>query len=290
MVVALLLLLLALLPSGDADRIVCCGQEEVFIVDVSRPDAPRKVWSWTAAEERRTLFRSTDECKPVEEGAKILVTASSGGVALVDVATRDAVYFARVQNAHSAELLPGNRLVVAGSYGEEGNRLVVFDRASPDRPLSVEPLHSAHGAVWDGGRLWALGETELRAYALEGNRLVMKKTFALPDRGGHDLRPVPGTDRLLVTTNGDVLWFDRRKEAFSSHPDLGGRAGVKGLDVHPRTGRLLYVQAEERWWAFGVKFLDPAGEVRLPDERLYKARWFSFESSALREAYPQKKR
>jgi hypothetical protein len=40
------------------------------------------------------------------------------------------------------------------------------------------------------------------------------------------------------------------------------------------SGRLAFVRAEERWWAYRIRFLEPEGEVHLPDERLYKARWY----------------
>ena len=271
--------LICLAAAGCArmDEIVCSGPDGLFIIDVRG----ERVWSWDAStrpeipEAIRSKFRSTDECKPVDGGVKILVTSSGGGVALVERATGKALFWAVVQNAHSAEILPGNRVVVAGSTGDQGNRLVLFDLAVSEKPLFTDELYSGHGVVWDAKRerLWALGERELRAYRLEEDRLIRESTHELPDRGGHDLRPVPGTNLLVVTTNESVHLFDREAKTFTPHPDLGSAAKVKSVDVHPRTGRIAYVQAEERFWARRIRFLDPGGELAQPATRLYKVRW-----------------
>jgi hypothetical protein len=272
--------------SSGLDALVLCGRDEVFIADVSRPEAPRKVWSWRAAdrpelpEALRPKFRSTDECKPVEGGAAILITSSGGAAALVDRATGRALWWGAVVNAHSAELLPRDRIAVAGSYGENGNRVVLFDRAEPDRPLFHDEFLSAHGFAWDAGRerLWAIGERELRAYRLKdwetpAPSLERGETYPLPDAGGHDLRPVPGTPRLILTTNASVWLFDRDRKVFEIPDGFPETDRVKSVDVHPGTGRIAYVRAEVRHWAPRVRFLDPEGEIETPGEQLYKARW-----------------
>src|SRR4051794_19400474 len=89
----LLLVLVALctleLHSGPAlpgGQLLVCGWDELFILDVSH-DTPQKVWSGRAAERpehpeaRRPKYRTTDECKPVDDGKRILITDSSDGVA-----------------------------------------------------------------------------------------------------------------------------------------------------------------------------------------------------------------
>jgi len=268
-------------PEGF-DELVLCGRDEVFIVG---PDG-RKVWSWRATdrpeipEELRPKFRSTDDCKPVDGGARILITSSGGAAALVERATGRAVWWAAVVNAHSAELLPRNRVVVAGSYGENGNRVVLFDLASPMKTLFHDEFLSAHGFVWDEKRqaLWALGERELRAYRLKDwesatPSLERAETFALPDNGGHDLRPVPGTPRLVLTTNPSVWTFDRDRKVFEIPEGFPEIDKVKSVDYHPRTGRIAVVRAETSFWAPRVRLLAPEDEIILPDERLYKARW-----------------
>lgn len=268
---ALLSAALALASCAAAEELVLCGGPEVYVVDLSRG----KIWSWRAPEELAPLFRSTDECKPAGGGRRIVITSSSGGAALVERSTGKVLFWARVVNAHSAEVVPGNRLVAASSVGEGGNRLLLYDLALPDRPVWSDELVSAHGAVWDEkrGLLWALGLDELRAYRPEGAAFARAETHALPSRGGHDLSAVPGSSDLVVTTDTQVLLFDRDARRFRPHPELGSAAKVKGVSVHPRTGRTAYVQAETSWWSERVRLLHPAGEVLRPGERVYKARW-----------------
>ena len=191
-----------------------------------------------------------------------------------------AVFWASAVNAHSAEILPGNKVVVASSTGEGGNRLVLFDLAQPGKPLASDDLHGAHGVVWDPEvkLLWALGELELRSYLLqdlegESPAFVRKSAYTLPNPGGHDLRAVPKTDSLSVTTGNHVWLFDLRRLNFSPCGGLADLAGVKGVDVHPKTGRLAFVKAEKSWWAERVLFRNPDGELALPGQKVYKVRW-----------------
>ena len=152
-----------------------CGWDEVFILALGEGPTPthRKVWSWRAADspgipaDMHTLFRTTDDCKPVDGGRRILISSSGGGVALVDRETRRASFVARVTNAHSIEMLPGGRIAAAASVSTAGtgDRIVIFDAAT-GKELASDALRSAHGAVWDEERrvLWALGGDVLRAY------------------------------------------------------------------------------------------------------------------------------
>jgi hypothetical protein len=266
-----------------AEELLVCGGDEVVAVDLSG----RTLWSWKATErpeippELRPKFRSTDDCKPVDGGAKVLITSSGGAVALVERATGRALFWAAAVNAHSAELLPRGRVAVASSVGTGGNRLLLFDLAAPGAaPLWQEELSSAHGAVWDDVRrtLWALGGRELRAYRLKdwdgpAPSLERAETFPLPDVGGHELRPVPGRPALLVTTHTGVWHFDRDRARFDPADGFPEKDDVKAVDVHPGTGRIAWVRAEESWWAFRIRFLNPPGELALPGRRIYKARW-----------------
>jgi len=273
-------------------ELILCGAEEVFIlaVGMETATASQKVWSWRAADcpdipaALERAFRSTDDCKPVEGGTKILVSSSSGAVALVERRTGRALFHAAVPNAHSIELLPQGRIAAAASVSEApaGNRVTVFDIAR-SQPLASDRLVSAHGLVWDNRRalLWALGNDELRAYRLiekPDNRLELElhRQIKLPESNGHDLVPVAG-DRLLFISTGSRCWlFDRQTQEIVPHPQLGDAARIKSFSMHPATGRMAYVQAEgTNWWAERVHFLQPEGLLHLPGQRLYKARWLS---------------
>ena len=272
------------LAAGETELIVC-GWDEVFILALGGGAAPshRKVWSWRAADspeipaDMHALFRTTDDCKPVDGGRRVLISSSGGAVALVDRETRRASFHARVTNAHSIEMLPGGRIAAAASVSTAGtgNRLAIFDAAT-GKELASDELRSAHGAVWDEARgvLWALGGDVLRAYTVGPARLDRTFEIALPDEGGHDLVAIPGGSRLFLSTVRRCFSFDRDRRQLSPHDVLGERANIKSYNVHPRTGRVVYIQAEgENWWAEHLHFLRPDGTLRLPAEHLYKARW-----------------
>jgi len=282
------------------DELILCGAEEVFILSVVPGKNPKteKTWSWRAAdcpnlpESLRPAFKSTDDCKPFEGGREILITSSSGAVALVERETKRAVFYAPVVNAHSAEMLSGGRIVACASVSTSplGNRLVFFDANTPEKEISSDSLQSAHGVVWDEARriLWALGYDELRAYRLSKGKeekdklksalqtpvIEREALFPLSDTDGHDLSPIPGTPLLFISTGRHCWYFDRDKRRFAPHDVLADAASVKSYSVHPSTGRIAYVQAEgSNWWAERVHFLRPVGILHLPGQRLYKARW-----------------
>ncbi|MDH7571677.1 MAG: DUF6528 family protein, partial [Armatimonadota bacterium] len=150
-------------------------------------------------------------------------------------------------------------------------------------PLFHTELPWGHGVVWDRGRrvLWALGNEDIRVYELAewdtpAPSLRRTALIPLPESGGHDLQPVPGTDLLSVTTGRHVWLFNRDRRTFAPHPELADLPGVKCVSVHPKTGRLVYVQQEgANWWAERLHFLRPQETLHLPGEHLYKARWWS---------------
>jgi len=272
-----------------AEPLVLCGWDEVFVLELADAEKGKieKLWSWRAADRKelpeaiRSSFRTTDDCKPVAGGTKILISSSSGGCALVERPSGRVLWYASVPNAHSLELLPRDRVVVASSVSPNGNRLILYDLAGSERPLWHTPLISAHGVVWDEKRqsLWALGLKELRCYELKDwagqePSLTMKASHPLPDDGGHDLQAVPRSNDLVLTTSRHVYLFDREQCKFRLHPELGDKANVKCVSVHPATGRMVFIQGSSKaWWNEAFGLLAPAGEVTLPGERLYKARW-----------------
>jgi Family of unknown function (DUF6528) len=274
-------------PTREAELIVC-GWDEVFILALGDGPTPahRMVWSWRVADspeipaDMHALFRTTDDCKPVDGGRRILISSSGGAVALIDRETRRASFSARVTNAHSLEMLPGGRIAAAASVSKDGDgdRLVIFDAAN-GKELARDELRSGHGVIWDDARnvLWALGGDVLRAYTVGpggGTRLDRTFEIALPDAGGHDLVAIPGSPRLFLSTLRRCFYFDRDRRQLSAHDTLGDHANIKSYNIHPRTGRVVYIQAERpNWWAEHLHFQLPDGTLRLPGEHLYKARW-----------------
>jgi len=269
-----------------SDELLVCGWDEVFALRAPALPEAHKVWSWRAREaaglpdDIRGLFGTTDECKPLDSGRRVLVTSSGGAAAVVERPEGRAVFSAGVTNAHSIERLPGDLLAVAASVGEGGDRVILYS-LEDSTELAHDALPSAHGLVWDAERatLWALGYNELRAYCLPGaqggrRRLECTARYRLPDANGHDLNSVPGTPMLSVTTGAACWHFDRNRREFRLHPELADATGVKSIDVHPATGQLVWVQAEGgHWWSKRLRFLRPEAVLHLPAEHLYKARW-----------------
>lgn len=268
----------ATLTQPPRRELLVCGWDELVALDVST-GSPRRLWRWRAEDRPelppayRKLFRTIDECKPVE-GGRILITASSDGVALIERPSGRVHFWAQGANAHSAAMLPGGRIAVACSTRQRGgNRVVLFDSATPEKELASTELYSGHGVVWDDARqtLWALGGRVLQALTPD---LKLKAEFELPDEGGHDLWPEPGSSLLGVTTHDGVWHFDRDSRTFRRHPQIGGLAHVKSVAPHPATGETAYIQADPpNWWSERLEFLTPPRTLRLAGERLYKARW-----------------
>ena len=283
-------------PVTPGGQLIVCGMDELFVLDVGQ-NAPRKVWSWKAVdrpelpESMRSKFRSIDECKPVEGGRRILITASSDGVALIERKTGAVSFYATVPNAHSAELLPAGRIVVAASHRADapGDRLVLFDVSRPEKELfHTAEVSWAHGVVWDAQRrlLWALSNKvldgyELTAWNTSAPSLTKTVSYELPDTSGHDLHAVAGTAMLSITTGRHCWLFDRDRRQILPHPELADRAGVKCITVHPVTGQMVWVQSEGgNWWTDKLRFLRGEGTVQLPGERMYKARWLATETES----------
>lgn len=272
------------LPAFAGDRVILCGWDEIFMID-SSVASPSKIWSWKAKDhpeipaELAKTFGLTDECKPVEGGKRMLICSSGGGCALLELPSGKAVWSANVKNAHSIEALPGGRILVASSVG--GDKLVLFDVKTGDKVLWSTPLHSAHGLVWDGGRklLYALGYKELRTYSLkdwdgESPSLVLVSTVEIKDKDGHDLRAVPGSADLVFSSDRHVWLFDRDKTIIRPHPEWANLAQVKGIDIHPKSGRAIIIQANGKdWWNDTFELRKPPGKMKLEGEHLYKGRW-----------------
>ncbi|MBA4030911.1 MAG: hypothetical protein C0478_08470 [Planctomyces sp.] len=306
--------------AAGADRhelpkeVILCGFGELTHIDLAQlheaklPVKP--IWSWQGVgredlpEARRKQFGTTDEVKLVAGGTQLLVTSSGSGCSLIQRVASDkhvagsVLWSATVPNAHSIEMLPEGKVVVAASTAKTGNKLLVFDVTKGDQPIAEVPLYSAHGVVWDKelNRLFAVGFKEINRYevvstANGGVELKLEESYPLPDEGGHDLQPVPGTPDLVVSTHDHVHLFDRLTKIYRKHPILGDRAHIKCVSVRllPNGIETLFVQAsDEHWWSHEIgTFVEPQGgfvpgkETPLPlistyslgKGGVYKARW-----------------
>ena len=282
------ILLLSSCSSPDwGDKIVVCGDSDIYIVDAknSTSDSLSVVWSWNVNEaeipgEIKSRCRSFDDCKPVDGGRKLLLTSSTGATLLVDIASRNCEFYAVTPMAHSADVLPDGLIAVANSTHPLGNSLELYSREKTDECLWRDSLYFGHGAVWSDKMksLYVLGFDELRRYTPDGDSLVLAQTFNVPGDGAHELSPV-GDDQLLCSTLDNVYLFDLKSHVWTEFPQLASQDDIKSANYNPQSGRLIYTRAETSWWTNHVYILERDGTLRTltfsPDYHLYKVRVFS---------------
>lgn len=285
--------------------IVYCGDKYVKIVNptLAANDVYTKglVWSYDVrdAADYMGLARSScdhlDDCKPVDGGSKLLLTSSYSWTLLLDIAEKKPLFYATgTQNAHSAELLPGNKLVVACSSGDNGNCLQLFDLDHPNEVLFTTELSSAHGVVWveETQRLYAIGGNKLNIYTLKNAdtmtpSLELEKQVKTPKSGTHDLTKVDG-NRILVSGRG-AYFYDLAAGTFTPHARFDNSTGVKSTNCNPVTGECWFTDATipegtQTWSTRTLRYTtdmnDPSTPqapndpvtISVPDQDVYKVR------------------
>jgi len=277
-------------------RIVAADQATSNLVVISgAPEAKAEVlWRWDPAKDPglrpgdARLFGAIDECKPRDGGASVLVNASLGGVANVDMKKGCVTWYANVgtngAGPHSVDVLPDGRVAVANSTGVDALQIVdvaehPLDPAKQTVKRALD-VSGAHGVVFDKKRntLFVLGYTNLFELAYRSQDMSVKvlRTWdfskACGDAYGHDL--VPDGRRGYYLTNHTGVWhFDPETGAFASALAC---ANVKSLSRDEEKGDLLSVP-REKWWTDRLVVRTADGRERtvgpFPGARFYKARW-----------------
>lgn len=271
---------------GSADLVVCGDNKVLLLNSRQSQTAPAVNWRWQVSGEQglpaayQKWMVPLDECKPVMNRSKLLLTSSGGGVLLLDIQTKKPLFYAHVPMAHSAELLPGNRVVVALSTHPKGNSIELYDLDKPEQRLFRDSLYSGHGVVWNPKykRLFALGFDELRAYSLKdwdgpAPQLRLEQRWKIPSEGGHDLSPLDN-ETMIVTTHHNVYTFKIPTTDFEVFEPLKGRENIKSANYNPQKQQLLFTQAEESWWTHHIYMQNPDRVITIPDIKLYKVRFF----------------
>ena len=286
-----MLCVMSLFGQNLRNQILCSDQKtcDVFIMDAngdwSKPESI--LWHWNPKDdpnippERKRAFGNMSDSKCVSDGKQILVVASGGGMALIDVATKQSVFTAYPGgNTHSAELLPDGTVITASSTGAT---LKVFtrigDEKTPHKTFTYK-FPDGHGVVWDQihGLVWAVGADVLVAFRynfdVENPQLIPVQTFDLgKGYSGHDLVLLKKENKLLLTGR-NVLEFDTMIGTIRKFSD---KHYVKSISIHPETGEQLVQIPNEEWWNDTVMLLNGDRKWTLPNKaRIYKTRWFSF--------------
>lgn len=295
------------LPEGA--RIICAEQKSKSAIvfdaaapDWNRPEAVIFRWSADSAPEirdsDRVKFAALTDCKSVDGGSKILVSASLGGIALVEFPSGKTLFYKSVAapsetwkdvNPHSAEMLPDGNIVVASSYGKRNIILLsVPENANSPEDIAKFPyeFEGAHGAVWDGANkiLWVVGLNEFAGfeYNFDKKNPAVKKVFSAPIEtggkpfGGHDLCFAADTRWLFITGDCELRMFDTKTREFKTVETAPNH--FKSISMLPESagGAVAVLKPSENYWSDAVRFY--AGDFpiagRLDGARFYKARWF----------------
>lgn len=271
--------------SKKTEELIACGDDQVIIIDKAASEGKevKIIWRWKVSEATdlpaiyQKLMVPTDECKPVGND-KIMITSSGGGAVLVDRKTRKSLFYAQVPMAHSAEILPGGRVVIALSTHAKGNSIEVYDLKKPEHVIFRDSLYSGHGVVWNEKlkSLYALGYDVLRRYSLkdwntEKPQLKLEESWMLPDNGGHDLSKVSDT-KLLLSTSLSSWMFNTEDGSFSPFVPLEGVKNVKSMNYDESTGELVYTVGEISWWTHNIYCRKPDKTIEIADIKIYKVR------------------
>ena len=273
-------------PYGE-NHVAVCGGQEVKIIDMSQSDGENlhEVWSWRIDEPTEGLpaeyaeyLNPLDECKFVDGNSKLLLTSSTSAVVLIDLKTKKNLFYARVPMAHSADLLPRDRVAVALSTHSKGNSLEIYDISQPEKVLWRDSLYSGHGAVWHAEResLYALGYDVLREYKLKDwesdtPSLELVASWSIPVKSGHDLMKVDA-ERMLVSGHEGVYWFDVNSGEYTPFEPLKSTVNVKSVNYNAKSGKLVYTKAEESWWTHHIYQENPTKVITIEDMNIYKVR------------------
>ena len=267
-------------------NLITCGDDQVIVIDYESSDTNNLniLWRWDASEATdlpeivQDYMSAIDDCKPVDDNKKILITSSGGGVVLVDRNTKQTLFYTHAPNAHSAEWLPNNRIAVALSTASGGNSIELYDVDKPGVVLFKDSLYSGHGVVWipETEQLFALGYSELREYSLKNwdtkkPELHLENSWEIPGTSGHDLLSVSAS-RLILTSNDGVWNFNIPKEEFTPFTPLESVQNVKSVNFDEITQRLIYTKGEISWWTHHIYCKNPDKIIAVPDIHVYKVR------------------
>ena len=227
-----------------------------------------------------------DDCKPIDGNTRILATSSHNWALIVTYDRKRTVEFwtAKCNNAHSAEVLPGNLVVVA--CATPTNQIQLYDRSQSNEVLQSIEHPDVHGVVWNEKRrrLYAIGKQELGIYRLEGAdtpQLVKEATVKTPQSSCHDLSTVD--ENTLCVSGRSSYFFDIDTQKFTELTQFNGRRAIKSVNYNPTTNEAWYTDATDpegsySWSTQTVHHTpDPMGKTddytfRTNNYNLYKVR------------------
>lgn len=271
-------------------EIIICDQKNARIIMVDVANGNAITWEWKASASYAMIrsgaqgwFSNLSEAKLVYNGRYVLATASGGGVALINVSTKKAIWYDYAGgNTHSAELLPNGNVVTASTTG---GYLLIFTVDSYINDQSAQGgkvlFEDVHNVVWDNARkvLYAAGKDKLKVFTYNNScaspKLTLKSTYTMPQGNAHDLFPVYGsTTDLWLTNSGHIYKFNVTTGAFTLVKTL---SAVKSVTSGPSGYPTILARATgaggETWRTDQIIDINGALVYKNTALGLYKARW-----------------
>ena len=272
---------------NEATQLLVCGDSMIYHInaDVAAEKGFNSsvIWQWDSKSVMNVIGKDglrLDDCKPVDNNSKILVTSSRGFALLLEKETKKMLWYSSGStNAHSAELLPGNRVAVACS--DKGDCIQIFDLAASDKVVFSTPLASAHGVLWNEKhqRLYAIGGNYMYIYKLtdwetSSPKLTLENTISTYRivNGTHDLTYV-NEDTFLVSGQYSAF-YDIPKGTFTQIPRFMNSRALKAVNYNITTGECWYVDATEPegefdWSSKTIHYTDDI-QSNAPDKKTIK--------------------
>ncbi|MBR5563890.1 MAG: WD40 repeat domain-containing protein [Bacteroidales bacterium] len=260
---------------GEKTQLLFCGDNMIYLIDAQKAidEGYKKaiLWQWDAKSEATRMGMTEanmirlDDCKLVDNNTKVLATSSKSYAVLLDFKTQKLLWYSTgSKNAHSAEILPNNRIAVACSEG--GDVVQIFDIDSPNTVLFSTELPYAHGVVWNPAnqRLYACGDLRIHEYSLtdwdtNSPKLTLEKSISSYPHvtGLHDMTLID--DNTLLVAGKYAAFYDIQKNAFTKLPHFEKSSGIKSVNYNPQTGECWYTDAtnsgrELTWSSNDIRF------------------------------------
>lgn len=272
-------------------EIIICDQKNARIVMVDVANGNAITWEWKATASYAMIrsgaqgwFSNLSDAKLVYNGSYVLATASGGGVALIKVSSKKAIWYDYAGgNTHSAELLPNGNVVTASTTG---GYLKIFsvdsyinDQSAQTGPIAFEDVHNV---VWDHQRqvLYAAGKNKLKKFSYNGScmspSLTLLATYTMPQGNAHDLFPVYGSTTELWLSNSNYVYkFNVTTGAFTLVKNQSKVKSVSsGPSGYPVIAAIANGNGGETWRTDRVTDLNTGSAVFTNSSfGLYKARW-----------------
>lgn len=290
--------------NSESTQLVICGDNMIYLLDAELATTVGYrnaiLWQWDAKKYASVVGQTEnnmirlDDAKPVDDNKKILATSSKGYSVLVDMESGDVLWYSnQSKNAHSADMLPNDRVAVACSEG--GDVVQIFDIAKPNVVKFSTPLAYAHGVVWNPvtERLYAVGNNTFNIYKLtdwetSSPKLTLDKSIATGTwvTGLHDLTLVDENTLLLAGKRAAL--YNISQDSFTNITIFNGSTALKSVNFNGNSGECWFTDPTQvevpdlTWASHTIRYTSNMLETyetknfKVDDLNVYKVRIFNW--------------